>query len=221
MRRGAIVVALGLGITLAGCQGSVSMPVPSGSATSSHTPSAAAFPSEDDLITPGGSTVIGKLGDPCALLNKSEIEKALGVAVLRVVRGSVDADGTQYCAWAMDAPGSTAAALGAFVGTLPSGGFGDVVNGLGGSGGVFGVVLTPGDGSGAGDEAPSEDGSPPGTTIRKLKMGGGGVVIASQSGGAAVVYDGIRTNLMLMDLVAGPASADALSSLLTLAYDRL
>ncbi len=209
-----LLIALCVTVGTLGCQ---SLPTPT------PTPSDGAAIDGDQPV-PGGETAVGALGDPCLLLTKREIEDALGVPVIGVTRGALDADGTQLCAWALDAPGSTAAALGGFVGTIPGGEVGTLVDGLGTAGAVFGVILAPVDpsdiGSDSGDDsdpAPAE----PGVTIVKVDLGSGGAVIALPNGGAAFASDGTQTTLTLMDLIAGPSSADTLESLLTTAYNRL
>ncbi|MEO7720429.1 MAG: hypothetical protein ABIS08_00775 [Pseudolysinimonas sp.] len=222
--RAIIPVLLVTALALTGCQsGTASMPVPSGTPSPSAT-GIEGVADPDDLVPPAGATVVGKLGDPCSLLTRTEVAKALGVAVLAVVRGKVMSDGGQVCSFAMDAPGSTAAALGGFVGFLGPTDPGKVIDGLGTSGGVFGVVLQPADPSdagGSGDDGGDDGGNPPGVTRTPVQLGGGGVVISTPNGGAAVVNDGIRTNILLMDLVAGPSDPAALQKLLTTAYNRL
>lgn len=211
-------------LALAGCQGGAPMPTPSSTPSASGDASDGSGVDPGDQVTPTGATVIGDLGDPCALLTKGEIQKALGVAVLGVARGEVQPDGSQVCAWAMDAGGSTAAALAPVMGTAPPlGKLGPVVDAMAGSGGVFGVVLQRSDPPDA-SEDDTEDGSTPdhpGVSFKKVQIGAGGVVVATPNGGAAFANDGIHTTLTLMDLIAGPSDADALESLLTKAYDRV
>ncbi len=216
-----LLIALTVSIGIAGCQ-SAPMPVPSPTPTASGTGPDGAV-SEDDLVVPAGSTTVGDFGDPCLLLKKSEIEKALGVAVLGVARGELKEDGSQLCAWAMDAEGSSAAALGGFVGTVP-GDFGAVVDGLGTGGAAFGVFVGPVDSAdlGSDDSGDTGDSQPaPGVNIVKVNVGSSGAVVTTPNGGAAFTSDGIRTLLTLMDLITGPPSADALELLLTTAYNRL
>jgi hypothetical protein len=213
-----LIPALFVGcLALAGCQ-SLPMPVPSGSST----PSGGALDGVSGDQAPTGSTVIGKLGDPCSLLTAGEIQQSLGVAVLGVVRGEVQSNGSQVCAYAMDAPGSTAAALGSFVGTLGTGEAGQVVDAMGSSGGVFGVVLQPVDPNDSSNSSSDGEGSTePGITVTKVQLGAGGAVVATPNGGSAFASDGTTTTLMLMDLIAGTPSSDALQALLTKAYGRL
>ena len=94
------------------------------------------------------------------MLSISDIQDALGVAVLAVARGKLGADEGQSCAFAMDAPGVTA-------GLPPNLGLDPSEGTLGpwsaafekaGKGGVFGVrllVVDPGDiTSDPGDDEP-------------------------------------------------------------------
>jgi hypothetical protein len=225
MRRSRISFLIGAlaCLALAGCQGGAPMPTPSSTPSASGASDGSGV-DPGDQVTPSGATVIGDLGDPCALLTKSEIQKALGVAVLGLVRGEVQPDGSQVCAWSMDAGGSTAAALGPVMGTVPPlGKLGPVVDAMAASGGVFGVVLQRSDPPDASDDGDDDGSTPdhPGVSIKKVQVGAGGAVVATPNGGAAFANDGIHTNLTLMDLIAGPSDGDALESLLTKAYNRL
>lgn len=238
--------ALLLASSLAACQGSVTLPAPSSSATSAavsagsptpspvpaSSPTASPSPSgaggddgdgggEDDYPI-GGVQEIGPLGDPCALLSISDIEDALGVAVLAVARGKLDADEGQMCAFAIDAPGVTSG-LPPNLGLDPSEGtLGPfmVAFEAAGKGGAFGVqlgVVDPADiDSGPGDDEPDLD-----VTIDKVDVGFDGTVVTTPNGGSAFTWDGIRVQILLMDLITGTPDADALTDLLRTAYGQL
>ena len=173
-----------------------------------------------DVSTVEGVEASGDLVDPCSLLTVEEVEAAFGVAVLKVVRGEVHNDGSQICAYAMDAVGSTAAAMAGQPG-MPAGGLGDVVNALENGSAVVGVILSAQDpdadfsDSGDGEDTPAEIQATP------LDLGKGGVVVATPNGGTAIVANDTNVLLTIMDLIAGPASSDALTSLVTTAYGRL
>lgn len=210
--------------TLAGCQ---SAPMPTGSPTPTDGmvqdgSGGEGDSSEVDTSEVEGAPAAEGLVDPCSLLSADEVEAALGVAVLAVVRSEVKDDGSQFCAFSMDAQGATAAAMAGQPG-FPSGGLGDVVNGLEAGGAVVGVMLSAQDpedsGTDAGDEG--DDDLPPGVQIQKLPLGKAGFVTVTPNGGAAIVANEQNVLLTIMDLIAGPPDAGALTALVTTAYGRL
>jgi hypothetical protein len=214
-------------LVLTACQANLNLgiPTPSGSTTPAISGagdggSASGGSANVDVSKVTGADASGDLIDPCSLLSVDEVEAALGVAVLGVVRGAVKSDGSQICAYAMKAPGSTAAALGGFVGSVDDGGFGTLINGLGTAGGVFGVTLSAQDpDQNLGDT--SGDAPPPEITITKVPLGKLGFVVSTPNGGSAVAANDTNVLLMLMDLIAGPSDSKALTTLLTTAYGRL
>ncbi|MEO8094279.1 MAG: hypothetical protein ABI632_05010 [Pseudolysinimonas sp.] len=174
-----------------------------------------------DVSQVTGDPVSDGLIDPCSLLTVAEIEAATGVTVLQVVRGAVKNNGSQLCAYAMDAEGSTHAALAGSPLVPDDGGLLSVVNGLKGGGAAIGVLLSAQDPdtdySGGDDSgAPS-----PQIDIQKLDLGKGGFAIATPNGGAAIAANPQNVLLTIMDLIAGPSSSASLSSMLTAAYGRL
>jgi hypothetical protein len=236
--------ALLLASSVAACQGAVTIPAPSitalepvGSATPSPAPanSPTASPSPagaggddgdgggDDDYPIGGVQEIGPLGDPCALLSISDIEDALGVAVLAVARGKLDADEGQTCAFAVDAPGVTSG-LPPNLGLDPSEGtLGPfmVAFEAAGKSGVFGVHLGVVDAADMDSTDPGDDEPDPNVTITKVDVGFDGIVVTTPNGGSAFTWDGIRVQTMLMDLITGTPDADALTDLLRTAYGQL
>jgi hypothetical protein len=240
-----LAAAMLLAWSLSACQGSVSFPAPSssstpgpapeGSPTASPTPEGSSTPSpvpadaggegegggeEGDPI--GGVPEIGPLGDPCKLLSRDDVEDALGVKVLAIARGKLGADEGQMCAYAVDAPGVTSG-LPPNLGLDPSEGtLGPFMVAFeeAGKGGAFGVhlgVVDPNDiDSGPGDDEPD-----PNVTITKVDVGFDGVVVTTPNGGSAFTWDGIRVQILLMDLITGTPDADALTDLLRTAYGQL
>ena len=98
----------------------VAAPVLLGESTPSPAPASSSTPSPVPAEEEGGGGTegadsdpvsgvpeIGPHGDPCALLSASDIEDGLGVKVLAIARGKLDADEGQTCAYAVDAPGVT------------------------------------------------------------------------------------------------------------------
>lgn len=223
MRVGPVIVALTAALALAGCQ-SLPMPTPSPTPTAVNdggSSSGSTSPPDVDVSAVEGESPADGLVDPCSLLSVEEVQAATGVAVLGVVRGAVQNDGSQICAFAMDATGSTAAALAGTPG-LPSGGLGDVVNTMKAGGAVIGVILSaqdPDDDYSATDD--SGDAPPPEIQVTPLTLGKGGAVVATPNGGAAFVANDYNVVLTIMDLIAGPASTEALTSLVEAAYSRL
>lgn len=240
-----LVAASLLASSLWACQGSVTLPAPSSSLTAAPAPGSSSTPGPtpgssssasppvaegsdggdgggDDDYPIGGVQEIGPLGDPCALLSISDVEDALGVAVLAVARGKLDADEGQTCAFAVDAPGVTA-------GLPPNLGLDPSVGTLGpfmaafeqaGKSGVFGVhlgVVDPADI----DSADSDEEPDPNVTIDKVDIGFDGIVVTTPNGGSAMTWDGIRVQILLMDLITGTPDADALTDLLRTAYGQL
>ncbi len=176
----------------------------------------------DDDYPIGGVQEIGPLGGPCALLSISDIEDALGVAVLAVARGKLDADEGQTCAFAVDAPGVTAG-LPPNLGLDPSEGtLGPfmVAFEAAGKSGVFGVQLGVVDPNDI-DTGPGDDEPDPNVTIDKVDVGFDGIVVTTPNGGSAFTWDGIRVQILLMDLITGTPDADALTDLLRTAYGQL
>lgn len=222
--RGAIVVAALA--ALAACQ---SLPYPSGSPTPTGAiggedgggGDATSSPTDPvDTSDVEGEPVAGGLVDPCSLLSADEVAAATGVAVLSVIRGAVQDDGSQLCAFAMDAQGSTAAAMAGVPG-LPPQGIGSVVNGLKAGGAVVGVQLSaqdPDDLIGSDDES---DPPPPEVQIEELQLGKAGFVVSTPNGGAAFAANEQNVLVTIMDLIAGPASSETLTTLVTTAYGRL
>ncbi|MEO8529055.1 MAG: hypothetical protein ABI435_08245 [Pseudolysinimonas sp.] len=198
-----LVVAL-----LAGCQGA-SAPSPTDS------PSGGGLPGgSTDAVQ--GATKISPLGDPCALLTSDEITTATGVAVLGVVRGEVKADGTQLCAWAMDAEGSASAALAGFSGSD----LGPLISGLSSAGGAVGVQVRPTDPDMTGSQGSDGGGTSPNVTVVALPLGLGGAAVATPNGGAAFAANA-TTTITVMKLIAGPATTTEMTDLITLAFGRL
>ena len=241
---GILGAAILLVSALSACQGSVAFPTPSSSLIaapapgSSSTASPSPTPSSSSSASPaaanggdegggddypiGGVQEIGPQGDPCALLSISDIEDALGVAVLAVARGKLDADEGQTCAFAVDAPGVTSG-LPPNMGLDPSEGtLGPfmVAFEAAGKSGVFGVhvgVVDPNDIASSGpDDEPD-----PNVTITKVDIGFDGTVVTTPNGGSAFTWDGIRQQILLMDLITGTPDADALTDLLRTAYGQL
>ena len=217
LRLGLAAVVAALALLLAGCQ-SLPMPTPSPTASGGG---ASQDGDEVDTSTVTGAEPADGLVDPCSLLTVGEIEAATGVSVTAVVRGAVKDDGSQICAYAMDAEGATAAAMAGMPG-MPAGGLGDVVNGLEAGGAVVGVILSAQepDVDYTGSDDPDDD-PPPGLTTQQLDLGKGGVAVATPNGGAAIVANNYNVLLTIMDLIAGPADADSLASLARTAYGRL
>ena len=245
--RGHLVLgaAVLLAWSLSACGGSATLPAPStalvpggsptatpvvmGSPTASPTPSDAGGTGDgdgdsggDDSYPISGAQETGPLGDPCALLSISDIEDALGVTVLGVARGKLDADEGQMCAFAVDAPGVTSG-LPPNLGLDPSEGtLGPFMVAFeeAGKGGVFGVhvgVVDPADI----ESDPGDDDPNPNVTITKVDVGFDGIVAVTPNGGTAFTWDGIREQIMLMDLITGTPDADALTDLLRTAYGQL
>ena len=208
-------------LLLTACQ-AVQLPSPTPTAPADGGAGGAAG-NDVDVSEVTGDPPADGLVDPCSLLTVDEIEAATGVAVLGVVRGAVKSDGSQLCAYAMDAEGSTHSAL-AGTPLLPDdGGVGSVVNGLKAGSAAVGVLLSEQDPDmdlGSDDEGDGGD-QPPGVTIQQLSLGKGAFVAATPNGGAAIAANPQNVLLTIMDLIAGPADASALASLLTAAYGRL
>lgn len=217
------VATLALAISLAGCQ-SLGMPTPSPTATSGGSSSGQGGGSDADAVDVSkvtGAEPSDGLVDPCTLLTTAEIEAATGVKVVGVVRGAVQSDGSQICAYAMDAAGAPASALAGTPGLPGNSSLGAVVNGMKAAGGVIGVVLAAQDPEadyGGGD---SGDAPPPQLDVKKLSLGKGAVVVGTPNGGAGFAANTTNVLLTVMDLIAGPASTTTLSTLLTTAYHRL
>jgi len=239
--RGAAIL---FAVSISACGGSVALPAPSSSlavapapgssATAAQTPASSASASHGPAVSGGGDSAggddypisgvqeIGPLGDPCALLSISDVEDALGVAVLAVARGKLGADEGQSCAFAVDAPGVTS-------GLPPNLGLDPSEGTLGpwsaaieqaGKGGVFGVrvlVVDPADMT----TDPGDDEPDPAVTVTKVDVGHDGIVVVTPNGGTAFTWDGIREQIMLMDLITGTPDADALTDLLRTAYGQL
>jgi hypothetical protein len=215
-------IALLAALSLGGCQ---SLPFPTPTPTVSGG-------GGGEVDTGGGGTDVdvsavegveasGDLVDPCSLLSAAEVEAALGVAVLKVVRGEVHDDGSQICAYAMDAVGSTAAAMAGQPG-MPAGGFGDVINTLENGSAVVGVILSAQDpDTDFSDTGDDDDEAPAQIQATPLDLGKGGMVVATPNGGTAIVANDTNVLLTIMDLIAGPADSVALTSLVTTAYGRL
>lgn len=214
-------IALVAALSLGGCQ---SLPFPTPTPTVSGGGGGevgnGGSGTEVDVSAVEGAEATGDLVDPCSLLSVDEIEAALGVAVLKVVRGEVHADGSQICAYAMDAEGSTAAAMAGQPG-MPSGGLGDVVNALENGTAVVGVILSAQDPDSDFSDAGDDEETPAEIQATPLDLGKGGVVVATPNGGTAIVANDTNVLLTIMDLIAGPANSDALTSLVTTAYGRL
>lgn len=213
---------LAAAVLLSACQG---VPFPSPTPSALGDGSGGTGATDVDVSEVTGDPPAEGLVDPCSLLTVDEIEAATGVAVLGVVRGAVKSDGSQLCAYAMDAEGSTHSAL-AGTPLLPDdGGIGSVVNGLKAGSAAVGVLLSeqdPDTDLGAGDEGDGDgEGQPPGVTIQQLSLGKGAFVAATPNGGAAIAANPQNVLLTIMDLIAGPADPSALASLLTAAYGRL
>lgn len=242
-----LAAAMLLALSLSACQGSVTMPAPSSSATpgpapdgastTSPAPTGAPTPSPsptggggegegegggDEDYPIGGVQEFGPLGDPCLLLSISDIEDALGVTVLAIARGKLDADESQMCAYAIDAPGVTSG-LPPNLGLDPSEGtLGPfmVAFEAAGKGGAFGVMLGVVDPAKI-DSGPGDDEPDPNVTITKVDVGFDGIVVTTKNGGSAFTWDGIRVQILLMDLITGTPDADALTDLLRTAYGQL
>jgi len=58
-------------------------------------------------------------------------------------------------------------------------------------------------------------------TVTKVDVGHDGIVVVTPNGGTAFTWDGIREQIMLMDLITGTPDADALTDLLRTAYGQL
>lgn len=243
--RGVLGATILLVPLLSACQGSVTLsspssspttaPAPDGSLTASPAPassptasagSGAAGGGDDaagDVGDPvSGATDIGPLGDPCALLSKSDIEDALGVTVIGIARGKLGADEGQSCAYAVDAPGVTSG-LPPNLGLDPSEGtLGPFMVAFekAGKGGVFGVRLVVVDPKDI-DTSDSGDEPDPEMTATKVPIGSDGVVAVTPNGGMAMTWDGIRRQIILMDLITGTPDVDALTDLLRTAYGQL
>lgn len=170
---------------------------------------------------PTGSSAIGSLGDPCELLTSDEVAAATGHAVLAVVRGEAGADGTQSCAWAVDAPGVTAGMAAAF-GIDPSAPeIGPFLSSLqeGGSTGMVGIVVTRVDapvGDDSGDGGPAD----PNVVVTEVPIGEKALVVSTPNGGAGFCYVGADVAIQLMWLIQGTPTPATLASTLTVAYDR-
>ena len=222
-----LVTVVVTSLLLTACQANLHLgsPTPSGSTTPAISGagdggSTSGGSANVDVSKVTGADASGDLIDPCSLLSVDEVEAALGVPVLGVVRGAVKSNGSQLCAYAMKASGSTAAALGGFVGVGGDGGFGTLIKGLGSAGGVFGVTLSAQDPNrNLGDTG--GDASPPQITITKVPLGKAGFVVSTPNGGAAFAANDTNVLLTLMDLIAGPSDSKALTTLLTTAYGRL
>jgi hypothetical protein len=132
----------------------------------------------------------------------------------------VQDDGSQLCAFAMDAGGSTAEAMAGVPG-LPPEGIGAAVHGLKNGAAVVGVQLSAQDPDEDFSSDGDEEGPPPEVQLQQLDLGKAAFVAATPNGGAAVVANEQNVLLTIMDLIAGPASAEALTTLLTTAYGRL
>lgn len=220
--------ALAAMLLLAGCQGlPFPVPSPSGSASGGSGGSGGGSDSggsadggDVDVSQVTGEPAAGGLIDPCSLLTVEEVEAATGVGVLGVVRGAVKSDGSQLCAYAMDAEGSAHSALSGSPLLPDDGSLGTLVNGLHGSGAAVGVLLSAQDPDadlgGDGSEEP-----PPQVQIKNLDLGKSSFVVATPNGGAGFAANNQNVLLTIMDLIAGPASTDTLESLVTSAYHRL
>jgi hypothetical protein len=216
-------IALLAALTLGGCQ-VVQFPTPSSSpsATGGSGGDGDANANGDEVDTSGveGAEASGDLVDPCSLLTVDEVEAATGVKVLKVVRGEVHADGSQLCAYAMDAAGASETAMAGQPG-FPAGGLGDVINTLEAGTAAIGVQLSAQDpDTDLGDSDP-DDAPPPNLTTEKIDLGKGAVATATPNGGAAFAANETNVLLTIMDLIAGPASIDTLKTLLVTAYGRL
>lgn len=217
------VAILTLAVALTGCQ-SLSMPTPSPTATSGGTSSGQNGGSGADAVDVSkvtGAEPSEGLVDPCTLLTTAEVEAATGVKVLGVVRGAVHSDGSQVCAYAMDATGAPAAALAGVPGLPGDSSLGAVVNGMKGAGGVIGIILAAQDPEADYGGSDSGDAPPPQLDVKKLSLGKGAVVVGTPNGGAGFAANTANVLLTVMDLIAGPASTTTLSTLLTTAYHRL
>jgi hypothetical protein len=205
---------------LAGCQSSTAT-LGGAAPTPTSSPSGGGA-SGDGSVPIGGSSSIGFLGDPCNLITAQEVTAATGVAVVAVVRGEPEAGtGRQICAFAMDAAGSTAAAMQGYVGFGGDSELGSLTTGLGTSGGVVGVIIDVTDPdmmSGSGDDG--SDAPPPELDVRKLDLGISAVVVGTKNGGAAFAANEAAT-LTIMDLIAGPTSTDVMEKLLRTAFARM
>ncbi len=234
-----------LAASLSACKGSVAFPAPSSSATTAPAPGSslttASAPASSSTTSPGpagsggddasgaadadpvgGASEIGPLGDPCALLSRSDIEDALGVKVLAIARGKLGPDEGQSCAFAVDAPGVTSG-LPPNLGLDPSEGTLGPFSAAfekGGKVGVFGVQLGVADPN---DLDPSDSGDQPDPEVKvtKVPIGFDGTVVVMPNGGTAFTWDGIRVQILLMDLITGTPDADALTDLLRTAYGQL
>jgi len=211
-------------IALSGCQ-SLKMPTPSPTATSGGAGSSGQNNSTEsgavDVSKVTGAEPSDGLIDPCTLLTPAEIEAATGVRVVGVVRGAVHSDGSQLCAYAMDAEGAPASAM-AGVPALPSdNALGALVAGMKGAGGVVGVQLSAQDPQDDYSGDADGDAPPPQLDVKKLTLGKGAVAFGTPNGGAAFAANPANVLLTIMDLISGPASAETLSTLLKTAYGRL
>jgi hypothetical protein len=211
-------------VALAGCQ-SLPFPVPSGSGSASPQggqgsgQSGGGSGGDVDTSAVTGAPVADGLVDPCSLLTLAEIEAATGVSVTAIVRGALQTDGSQICAYAMDAQGATASAMAGIPG-MPAGGLGDEINGLEAGGAVVGVIVSAQDPNV--DYSAADDGDTPSQIqAETLALGKGGVAIGTPNGGAAFVANDHNVLLTIMDLIAGPASVEGMKTLATTAYLRL
>ena len=156
-------------------------------------------------------------------MSASDIEDGLGVQVLAIARGKLGVDEGQTCAYAVDAPGVTA-------GLPPNLGLDPSEGTLGpwsaafekaGKGGVFGVHLGVADPNDINSSDPGNDDPDPNVKATKVDVGKDGVVVVTPNGGTAFTWDGIRVQIILMDLITGTPDADALTDLLRSAYGQL
>jgi hypothetical protein len=220
-RSRSVLVGGVVALLLCGCQGGVVLGGGSPAPTPTSTSSGAALP-DSGGSTIGGSAEASFLGDPCNLITSEEVAAATGVAVLGVVRGEADpTTGHQVCAFEMDAGGATEAALGSYVGTVPGGELGSLIDGMGTAGGVVGVVIDPTDPDMMeGDSSEENDAPPPNIEAVTLDLGIGGVAVATPNGGAAFAATE-RATITIMNLIAGPTSTEIMTSLVTTAFARM